>query len=96
MKRFIRPHAGAFACAVLFAVAAGGLAVLVQFTKGSLLDMALKGDGGLTLRQFLRSSLLRRIPVTILDEPLAITVFVISRQGSERWEKAFEKQVRVG
>ena len=50
MKRFIRPHAGLFACAVLLAVAAGGLAVLVQFTKGSLLDTALKGSGGLTLR----------------------------------------------
>ncbi len=50
MKRFIRPHAGLFACTVLFAVAAGGLAVLVQFTKGSLLDTALQGEGGLTLR----------------------------------------------
>jgi ATP-binding cassette subfamily B protein len=50
MKRFIRPHAGLFACAVFFAVAAGGLAVLVQFTKGRLLDNALKGDAGLTLR----------------------------------------------
>lgn len=50
MKRFIRPHAGLFACAVLLAVAAGGLAVLVQFTKGSLLDTALQGEGGLTLR----------------------------------------------
>ena len=58
-----------------FAVAAGGLAVLVQFTKGSLL---------------------RRTPVTILDEPLATTVFVISHQGSEKREKAFEKRVRVG
>ena len=68
MKRFIRPHAGAFACAVLFAVAAGGLAVLVQFTKGSLLDMALKGDGGLTLRlaalreAFFRAQLRRTPP----------------------------------
>ena len=24
------------------------------------------------------------------------TVFMISHQGSERWEKAFEKRVRVG
>lgn len=50
MKRFIRPQAGLFAYAISFAVMAGGLAVLVQFTKGSLLDSALKGEAALTLR----------------------------------------------
>lgn len=113
MKRFIRPHADAFAYA--FFCRGRRRPGRPQFTKGSLLDRALKGDGGLTLRQFLRSSLLRRTPVIILDEPLAnvdpdavlmiedciadlrdTTVFVISHQGSERWEKAFVKRVRVG
>jgi len=49
MKRYIRPQAGLFACAVLFSLLAGGLAVLVQFTKGQLLDQALAGLGGETL-----------------------------------------------
>ena len=50
MKRFIRPQRLVFVCAVLFAVVSASLAIQVQFLKGSVLDHALKGEGGLTLR----------------------------------------------
>ena len=51
MKRYVRPQAGLLALAVLFSLLSGGLAVTVQFTKGSLLDRALAGLGSGTLQQ---------------------------------------------
>lgn len=43
MKRYILPRAGLLALAVLFSLCASGSAILVQFTKGKLLDQALAG-----------------------------------------------------
>ena len=43
MKRYILPRAGLLALAVLLSLCASGSAILVQFTKGKLLDQALAG-----------------------------------------------------
>lgn len=50
MKRYIRPQARLLALSVFFSLLAGGLAVAVQFTKGSLLDQALAGINSSTIR----------------------------------------------
>ncbi|NLC40396.1 MAG: ABC transporter ATP-binding protein [Clostridiaceae bacterium] len=50
MKRYIRPQVGIFAFAVLFSLTAAGAAILVQFTKGNLLDQALAGLSNDTIR----------------------------------------------
>lgn len=51
MKRYLRPQGGLLVLAVVFSLMSGGLAVAVQFTKGSLLDQALAGVNSATLRQ---------------------------------------------
>ncbi|MDD4080368.1 MAG: ABC transporter ATP-binding protein [Eubacteriales bacterium] len=50
MKRYIRPQVGLLVLAVLFSLLSGGSAILVQFTKGSLLDQALAGLSNDTIR----------------------------------------------